>query len=66
MQSGDAVRDGILDERLQEQRRNAAAGCAVVHVAFDLKALAEAHLLDPEEAIGQRELVGERNLIAAR
>ncbi len=37
---------------------------AVVDVPLDLQAVAEPHLFDAEKAIGQRELVSQRNPIA--
>ena len=38
----------------------------VVDLALDLQARAEPHLLDAEEAIGQRQLVGQRDAARAR
>jgi len=58
---GDPVGDGILHERLKEQRRHAGRQRRLIDVARHLQSIAEADLLDGEESIGQRELIAERN-----
>jgi hypothetical protein len=63
-QVGNAVRDRVLDERLQQQGRHPALCRRGVHVALDLQALAEPDLLDAEKLIGEGKLVGERDPIA--
>ena len=56
--------DGIFHERLQEQRRHRAIGRARIAFTRDVEPRAEPHLLDREEPLGERPLVGKRDAAA--
>ncbi len=61
--TGDAVLDGVFDERLQDETRDEGMGDERVDVPADDEAVAEADGLDGEIFLGNGELVGERNLV---
>src|SRR5262249_48960825 len=56
-----AVDDGVLDERLEEQRRHEAILPRRVDLLFDREPLAEPDPLDFQVAFRQRHLLGDRN-----
>ncbi len=60
----DAMLDRVLDQRLQQQRRQARAVGRGVDVPADAQPVAEAHLLDRQVALGQRDLVGQGDRFA--
>ena len=55
------MRHGILDERLQEQRRHQAGRRARVSRQVDVQPIAESDPLDCQEAVDQLELARHRN-----
>jgi hypothetical protein len=54
------VADGVLDQGLEDERRNEAALGALLDFLGDGEAVAEADPLDREVARGVRQLLGER------
>ena len=60
----DAVIDGVLEQRLQHQRRHQRIGRHVVDVPVDDEAIAQPQLLQLEVLPAQLDLVGERRQLA--
>ena len=60
----DAVVDGVLEQRLQHQRRQQRVGGRGIELPADAQALAEAQLLDLGVALEERDLVGEAHELA--
>ena len=60
-QAGNAVPDGVFEQRLQHQRRHLALQRALVDRPLDLQARPESYLFDAEKPIRQRQLLGQRN-----
>src|SRR5262249_46454711 len=54
----DAVHDRVLDERLEQERRDETRGRIRIRLARDMQAGTQAHALDLEKAIGEREFLG--------
>ena len=61
----DAVRDRVLDDRLQHERGNARRQRIGVGVDVDVQAIGEADALDLQVAFDELQLVGERRLLPA-
>ena len=64
-QAGDAVLDGVLDQRLQQQGGNRAVFAGRLDFLLHAETRAEAHLLHLQVAAGQRQLLAKRNALAA-
>src|SRR5262245_28365691 len=61
---GDAVTHGVLDERLQDERRHEAGGGFLVDRLLDRQTRAEAHLLDRQVVVDQGALLRQRDAVA--
>ncbi len=60
----DAVVDGVLEQRLQHERRHQRVARHAVQVPLDLQAVAQPQLLELEVLAAQLDLVGERRELA--
>ncbi len=60
----DAVVDGVLEQRLQHERRDERVARHALHVPVDDQPLAEPQLLELEVLPAQLDLVGERRQVA--
>ena len=60
----DAVIDGVLEQRLQHERRNERIARHALHVPVDLEPITQAKLLELEILAAQLDFVGQRCEVA--